>query len=195
MYIRDFANNKLVLPDLPFSKKELEPFMSEETLNYHYGKHHKAYVDKALMLLNMQDGQEVNIIDAMKGTTSDQLIFNLSQVLNHNMLWLCLQNEINSPKAINLLFKHFGSYEKFCEEFIRKGIDHQGSGWIWLLSQDEKWWITTSSNGNIPLEVFNGHASIITMTDLWEHAYYIDYRNERKKYLEIFTKHLMKLHI
>lgn len=196
MNIKSFENTKIVLPDLPFDKQSLIPYMSEETLNYHHNKHHQAYVNKALSLLNITNGEDANLIKHITitpNTHNNPLFFNLCQIFTHNVFWLCLENKPVTESEKNTLSRHFGSYDKFCEEFINCGLNHFGSGWVWLLANEHKWWITTSSNGDIPEEVMQG-AHIITMCDVWEHAYYIDYRNKRQEFLQNFTHHLMKLY-
>ena len=196
MHIKNLKNLKLVLPPLPFEKKALLPFMSSETLDYHHGKHHQAYVHKSLQLLNSNNGEDLHLIEVLQKILhepNNPLFFNLAQVLNHNLFWLSIDNKTINPKEKELISKHFGSYEKFCGEFIQKGLNQIGSGWVWLLSHQGQWKITTTSNGDFPIEIWNEDVFIITVCDIWEHAYYLDYKNDRSQFLKIFVEHLMKL--
>ena len=195
MHLKNLKELKLVLPPLPFEKNTLLPFMSVETLDYHHGKHHQAYVNKSLQLLNINN-QDIYLMEELQKIPhhpQNPLFFNLAQVLNHNLFWLSLDEKPISKEVKDFLASHFGSYEKFCENFITQGLQQIGSGWVWLLSNGEKVWITTTSNGDFPIEIWQEHISILTVCDICEHAYYLDYRNDRSQFLKIFVEHLMKL--
>jgi Fe-Mn family superoxide dismutase len=193
--LNNLNNLKLELYPLPFNKEHVIPFMSEETLTYHFNKHHKAYVDKSLSLLNTVDELSlVNLLKIHKTYEESLLYFNLAQVFNHHLFWLSIENKPTSEEEKIFLSKHFGSYENFINEFINAGLKRFGSGWIWLLEINNQVKIIPSSNGVIPEEVFE-NANIISVCDVWEHAYYIDYRHDRKQYLEIFVNNLIKLNI
>lgn len=199
--INSLKDLTLKLYDLPFNKKELVPFISEETIEYHYNKHHKAYVDKSLTLLKASATDNLYLIDLLRDTPvykenkENSLYFNLAQVFNHHLFWLSIENKPTTTEEKDFLSKHFGNYENFVNEFIEAGLNRFGSGWVWLLDINGKLKIISSMNGFIPEEVFLETTNIITVCDVWEHAYYLDYRHNRKEYLENFVKHLIKLNI
>ncbi len=199
--IKTLENITLKLYDLPFNKVALAPFMCEETIDYHYNKHHKNYVDKSLSLLKDFNNENLHLVDLLKNTSiykekkENPLYFNLAQVFNHNLFWLSIENKPTTEEEKEILSKHFGSYENFVNEFIQAGLDRFGSGWIWLLDINNKLKIVTSINGLIPEEVFMENTNIISVCDVWEHAYYLDYRHNRKEYLENFVKHLIKFNM
>jgi Fe-Mn family superoxide dismutase len=207
MQIDYFNNLTLKLYPLDFNPQKLNG-MSEETIMYHYEKHHQNYINKSLELLkNSQNGsfnENITLIHLLKtipvyseNSTKEEnlLYFNIAQVFNHHLFWLSIQNNSMSENEINYIKKHFYSYENFKKEFINEGLNRFGSGWIWLLEIEGYCKIITSQNGHIPKEVFNNNVFIISVCDVWEHAYYIDYRHERKKFLENFIDNIMKLNI
>lgn len=174
------------LMKLSFAINDLEPFISEETLEYHYNKHHKWYVDKLNLLIKWTKFEWKSLEEIIKN--SDWVIFNNAwQVWNHNFYWNSLiSNSSKKPgeKTLKLLTESFWSVEKFKEEFIEKAISNFGSWWTWLIQkEDNKLYILNTSNANNPLT--SGENSLL-VADVWEHAYYIDERNDRKKYLENF---------
>lgn len=190
MRINDFKDLNINLENLPFDKNALEPFISEETINYHYNKHHQAYVIKTLSLVEEKKEKLLHIIK----NSSGRLFNNSAQILNHHIFWLCLQNGLRE-KENNFIEKYFGTKELFENQFVECGLNTFGSGWVWILKNENKVYIKSSTNGNIPEEVLDNSVDIVTLCDVWEHAYYIDYRNDRKRFLEIFTNHLMKIQI
>ena len=175
------------LMTLPYSMDALEPLMSKETLEFHYGKHHQTYVNNLNNLIagtKFEDLSLVNIILESDGGTFN----NAAQVYNHDFFWNGLtptQGEI--PASVEeALTKAFGSVDKFKEEFTAKAVGHFGSGWAWLVqdeNQDLK--IVTTINAQNPL---TNNLKPILVCDVWEHAYYIDVRNARPKFLENFWK-------
>lgn len=175
------------LPDLPYEKNALEPFISAETLEYHHGKHHAGYVNKLNALIKGTEYEELSLEDIIH--KSDGAIFNnAAQVFNHNFYWLSLSAEPTHPskQLHQAIDETFGSIENFIEEFTKSAISIFGSGWCWLVvDEHEKLHIRTTSNAHTPLEQFE--VPLITC-DVWEHAYYIDARNERAKYVENFWK-------
>jgi superoxide dismutase, Fe-Mn family len=198
MYLKNLISMTLELPPLSFQKSDLSPFINEETITFHYEKHHYGYIKKSLILLNETDGSKVYLVPLIQELQKKPhpnliLLFNLQQVLNHNLFWMCLQNKPVTVEEKIFISKYFNSYEEFCHEFVQKGLNHMGSGWIWLLSDNNKIWITTSDNAHIPQEVLDG-VKIITICDLWEHSYYLNYKNNRQLYLENFLQYLMILH-
>ncbi len=182
------------LPDLPFTYNDLEPFMSKETLEFHHDKHHNAYVvngNKALEGLDhMGDTLEEVVTNAHKqGKTA--LFNNAGQHWNHSFFWKCLKKPSGGELPANLsaaINDNFGSFDKFREEFIQGGITQFGSGWVWLvLNQDSKLEIAKTANADAP---FLDEKTPLLVCDVWEHAYYIDYRNARPKFLEVFIDNL-----
>jgi Fe-Mn family superoxide dismutase len=174
------------LPPLPFAKNALAPYISEETLEYHYGKHHKAYVDNLNKLIANTPFANKSLEEIIM--TSDGGIFNnAAQVWNHTFYWNCLAPDSNSmPKAIlaEKINEAFGSFDKFRERFTQTAISTFGSGWAWLVKQkDGSLDIVSTSNAQTPM---TNHQTALLTCDVWEHAYYIDYRNARPKYVEQF---------
>ncbi|SHF97771.1 superoxide dismutase, Fe-Mn family [Microbulbifer donghaiensis] len=175
------------LPDLPYAKNALEPHISEETLEYHYGKHHKTYVDKLNGLLEGTPDADKSLEEVIK-SSSGGVFNNAAQVWNHTFYWNCLSpNGGGEPtgavaEAIN---KAFGSFDKFKEEFSTSAVNNFGSGWTWLVKKaDGSVAIVNTSNAGTPLT--EADQTPLLTCDVWEHAYYIDYRNLRPKYLEAF---------
>lgn len=175
------------LPDLPYAMDALEPHISKETLEYHYGKHHQAYVtnlNKAIEGTKYEDKSLEEIINS-----SDGGVFNNSaQVWNHTFYWNCLspngggEPEGDLADAIN---KKFGSFDEFKEKFTASAIGNFGSGWTWLVKNSDGGveLLNTSNAGTALTE--SGKTPLLTC-DVWEHAYYVDYRNARPKYVEAF---------
>ena len=175
------------LMTLPYALDALSPLMSKETLEFHYGKHHQTYVNNLNNLITGTKFENSTLVEII--LESDGGLFNNSaQVYNHDFFWKGLtpiQSEIPS-KVEEVLCKTFGSVEKFKEEFTAKAIGQFGSGWAWLVqdeNQDLK--IVTTSNAANPL---TQNLKPILVCDVWEHAYYIDVRNARAKFLENFLK-------
>ncbi|MGE4382102.1 MAG: superoxide dismutase [Arcobacter sp.] len=175
------------LMTLPYALDALEPLMSKETLEFHYGKHHQTYVNNLNNLIAGTKFEDLSLVNII--LESDGGIFNnAAQVYNHDFFWNGLtptQGEI--PASVEeSLTKAFGSVDKFKEEFTAKAIGHFGSGWAWLVqdeNQDLK--IVTTINAQNPL---TNNLKPILVCDVWEHAYYIDVRNARPKFLENFWK-------
>ncbi len=172
------------LPALPYEKNALEPHISAETLEYHYGKHHQTYVNKLNELTEGTDDANKSLEEII--TSSSGGLFNqAAQVWNHTFYWHCLSpNGGGEPsgglaEAINA---KFGSFDKFKETFNAQAAGNFGSGWTWLIKTDDGGVdIVNTSNADTP--VAHGQTPLMTI-DVWEHAYYIDYRNARPKYLE-----------
>ncbi|SDK69974.1 superoxide dismutase [Fe] [Microbulbifer yueqingensis] len=178
-----------VLPELPYAKDALEPHISQETLEYHYGKHHQTYVDKLNGLLEGTPDADKSLEEVIK-SSSGGLFNNAAQVWNHTFYWNCLSpNGGGEPsgavaEAIN---KAFGSFDKFKEEFTNSAVNNFGSGWTWLVKKgDGSVAIVNTSNAGTPLT--EADQTPLLTCDVWEHAYYIDYRNARPKYMEGFWK-------
>lgn len=173
------------LPALPFAMDALAPHISRETLDYHYGKHHQTYVKTLNELIKNTEFSETSLEDIIK-RSSGVIFNNAAQVWNHNFYWQCLTPARTQPDdtLANAIQTHFGSVEKFKEEFQKCAIANFGSGWTWLLKKsDGKLAIHNTDDAKNPLII--GDRPLLTC-DVWEHAYYIDYRNERAKYLSAF---------
>lgn len=174
------------LPALPFERNALEPHISAETIDYHYGKHHKAYVDKLNELTPGTEFEDMPLEDIIK--KSDGTIFNnAAQVWNHTFYWYCLQpggGKEPTGKLADAINAAFGDFAKFKEQFTDTAIKTFGSGWAWLVQRkDGSVALVSTSNAATPL---TGDDVPLLTCDVWEHAYYIDYRNARPKYLEHF---------
>ena len=173
------------LPALPFALDALAPHISRETLHYHYGKHHATYVKTLNELIKNTEFSEASLEDIIK-RSSGAIFNNAAQVWNHNFYWQCLTPARTEPggRLANAIQAHFGSVEKFKEEFQKCAIANFGSGWTWLIKKpDGKLAIQNTDDAKDPL--ITGDTALLTC-DVWEHAYYIDYRNERAKYLSAF---------
>ena len=174
------------LPELPYNKDALEPHISAETLEYHYGKHHNTYVVNLNKLTEGTEYAEKSLEEVIK-TSKGGMFNNAAQVWNHSFYWYCLSPQGGGePKgelaeAIN---QNFGSFATFKEQFSQTAITTFGSGWAWLVKKpDNSLAIVNTSNAETPL---TQNLKPLLTCDVWEHAYYIDYRNARPKYLEAF---------
>jgi len=174
---------KFELMNLPYAQTALEPHLSAETLSYHYGKHHAGYVNKLNALIEGTQYADKSLEDII--TQADGSIFNnAAQVFNHDFYWYGLSPvpTTTSLKLLNQIRQDFGSLAQLKEAFLSAASGFFGSGWIWLiLSDNGNLAIETTSNADTPLR--HGHIPLLTC-DVWEHAYYIDYRNARPDYLE-----------
>ena len=169
---------------LPYEKGALAPYISEETMMYHYDKHHQAYTDKLNQLVENTEFAGQDIITIVKNS-SWALYNNAAQFWNHNFFWNCLSpkyDQLPSEKLAELVDQNFGSFASFKEAFISSAVGNFGSGWTWLvLNQEGKLEILNMSNAQNPLHL---PVKILFWVDVWEHAYYIDVRNNRWAYLE-----------
>ncbi len=174
------------LPPLPYPMDALEPYISKETLEYHYGKHHKAYVDN---LNNLIPGTEFEnlTLEEIVLKASGPIFNNAAQVWNHTFYWNSLTPKGGGEpegKLADAIRRDFGSLEAFKEAFTKAAVTLFGSGWAWLVkNSDGKLEIVQTSNAGNPMT--SGKKPLLTC-DVWEHAYYIDYRNARPKYVENF---------
>ncbi|MDR2871338.1 MAG: superoxide dismutase [Fe] [Xanthomonadaceae bacterium] len=174
------------LPPLPYDRTALEPHISAETLEYHYGKHHKTYVDN----LNKQiEGTEFAALPLVEIVRKAQggMFNNAAQVWNHTFYWNCLKPQGGGEptgKLAEAIDKSFGNFATFKEEFTKLAIATFGSGWAWLVQRpDGSVALVSTSNAATPI---TGDDTPLMTCDVWEHAYYIDYRNARAKYLDAF---------
>ncbi|CAI1651270.1 Superoxide dismutase [Fe] [Serratia liquefaciens] len=174
------------LPALPYEKNALEPHISAETLEYHYGKHHNAYV---VNLNNLLKGSEFEglSLEAIIKASSGGIFNNAAQVWNHTFYWHCLSPQGGGEpqgKLAAAINQAFGSFTAFREQFSDAAVKNFGAGWTWLVKKpDGSLAIVNTSNAATPL---TGEDKPLLTVDVWEHAYYIDYRNARPAYLENF---------
>lgn len=178
------------LPLLPFKKDALTPFMSAETLEYHYEKHHKSYIDKLNKLL-VEQGQSYRSLEEIVCSTEGKLFNNAAQAWNHTFFWHCLsQSGRHNTMSEELKIKidvDFGSLESLQEKFNQVAIDVFGTGWCWLVKDKLHGQLKVIGTDDAKNPMTHGFIPLL-VCDMWEHAYYIDYRNSREKYLEAFWK-------
>jgi Fe-Mn family superoxide dismutase len=176
------------LPALPFAKDALGPHMSAETLDFHHGKHHRAYVDKVNELVGEGDlagSSLVEIIRAAKAKGAAALFDNAAQHWNHSFFWQCLAAPTGQRpmgQLAELIDEGFGGSDALLAKLQEAAVGHFGSGWAWLVLDRGKLAVTALHDADTPV-VYDGLKPLLTL-DIWEHAYYIDYRNERPKYAE-----------
>lgn len=175
------------LPELPYAKDALAPHISEETLEFHYGKHHATYVTKLNGLVEGTDMASKSLEDVVK-SSSGGVFNNAAQIWNHTFYWHCLSpNGGGEPTGAiaDAINSSFGSFDKFKEEFTNSAINNFGSAWTWLVKKsDGSLAIVNTSNASTPLT--DSDVTPVLTVDLWEHAYYIDYRNSRPNYMGAF---------
>ncbi len=174
------------LPPLPYAQDALAPHISAETIQYHYGKHHQAYVNKLNDLVKGTEFENMTALEDIIKKASGGIFNNAAQTWNHNFYWQCLTPQTNVlPKPLeNAITRTYGSIEKFKTAFVEKAIGNFGSGWTWLVKNTNgSLEIVNSSNANNPL---TDNKKSLLVCDVWEHAYYIDYRNVRTNYLDNF---------
>ena len=174
------------LPELPYAKKALEPNVSSETLEYHYGKHHATYVSNLNNLIRGTEFEEMSLEDIIM-KSSGGVFNNAAQTWNHSFYWKSLKpgggGEPTGALA-DAIKSAFGTFEDFKKTFTQKAVTLFGSGWVWLVkNKDGSVGIEVTSNAGTPIT--SGQKTLFTC-DVWEHAYYIDYRNARPKYVEAF---------
>ncbi len=174
------------LPELPYAKDALAPTISAETLEYHYGKHHQSYVDNLNKLVAGTPHENKSLEELIK-TTEGGIFNNAAQVWNHTFYWYCMKPKgggAPTGKIGEAIKKNFGSFDAFKEQFSEAAKTQFGSGWAWLVKKtDGSLAIEKTSNAGNPMT--SGLKPLMTC-DVWEHAYYIDYRNARPKYVESF---------
>ena len=183
------------LPSLPYEKDALAPYMSSETLDFHHGKHHQTYVTNLNNLVKDSDIQDASLEDIVVKSSKDSsmagVFNNAGQHWNHILFWQCMKP--NGGGAIpseleNRINSDFGSVDQFKEAFVQAGTTQFGSGWAWLAIDNGKLVVTKSANASNPL--VDGMKPILGC-DVWEHSYYIDYRNKRPDYLKAFLDNLV----
>ena len=175
------------LPDLPFPKDSLGDVMSAETFDYHHGKHHKAYIDKTNGMLaekGLEGASLVEVIAAAKERGDKGLFNNSAQIWNHSFFWQCLAPEGStspSGRLKEMIDSDFGDHATLVDKLATESTNHFASGWGWLVLNNGKLEVTSLHDADTP--VVHGMTPLLTL-DVWEHAYYIDYRNERPRYLK-----------
>jgi superoxide dismutase, Fe-Mn family len=180
------------LPPLPYAEDALAPVISAETLRLHHGKHHKKYVDTANQLLE-KDPLRASSVEEVVRQAKGKLFNNAAQAWNHDFYWKSLSPKRQRPSGalLHRLEKDFGSYEKFADAFSQAAIGQFGSGWAWLVlngdRQGGRLEVTTTANADTPMA--HGTRCLLTV-DVWEHAYYVDYRNERERYVSAILNRL-----
>ena len=172
----------LQLPPLPFPEDALAPVISAETIQFHYGKHHRKYVDTTNQLLE-KEANPAGTLDELVRTSSGKLFNNAAQAWNHDFYWRSLSPRAAQPGGAmrSQLERDFGSYEAFVDKFAAAANGQFGSGWAWLVQKDGKLEVMATPNAETPMA--KGIRCLLTI-DVWEHAYYIDYRNQRDRYVQ-----------
>lgn len=189
------------LPELPYDKTALEPYISAKTLDFHYDKHHKGYLDKLNTLVKDKDYEHMSLeelITKVQGNNETVPIFNnAAQVWNHTFYWSSMKkNGGGKPKEDTEIIKKIkddlGGLEKFTETFSEYGMNQFGSGWVWLVLEKGKLKITKTPNADTPLGSSPGNDIVPLLTmDVWEHAYYLDCQNRRVDYIKVFLDNLI----
>src|SRR5687767_1804199 len=169
------------LPALPYAEDALAPVLSAETVKLHHGKHHKKYVDTMNQLLEKEPRQAASLEEVVR-TAKGKLFNNAAQAWNHDFYWHSLSPKRQRPSGalLHRLEKDFGSYERFADAYAAAANGQFGSGWAWLLDKEGKLQVAATSNADTPIA--HGIKCLLTV-DVWEHAYYVDYRNERERYV------------
>jgi Fe-Mn family superoxide dismutase len=182
------------LPPLPYSQDALEPYISGRTMSFHYGKHHQAYVNNLNKLVagTPLAGQPLEkIIRETAGVADKAAVFNnAAQDWNHTFFWQSMKPKGGGQptgRMLELINKSFGSFDEFKKTFVDTGVAQFGSGWVWLVRDGETLKVVKTGNADTP--VAHGQTALLTC-DVWEHAYYLDYQNRRKDFIEAFVDHL-----
>jgi len=177
------------LPPLPYPEDALAPVISAETLKLHHGKHHKKYVDTLNQLLEKEPLLHTASLEGIVQAANGKLFNNAAQAWNHDFYWHSLSPKRRRPAGalLHRLEKDFGSYERFADEFSAAAIGVFGSGWAWLVEKDAKLQVMATSNADTPMAQ---RIKCLLTLDVWEHAYYVDYRNERERYVSAILDRL-----
>ena len=183
-----------ILPELPYAKDALVPHMSAETFDYHHGKHHKAYVDKTNSMLGdkgLEGASLIEVIKAAKDKGDKGLFNNSAQIWNHSFFWQCLAPTgatAPSGKLREMIAADFGGEQGLLDKLASESVNHFASGWGWLVLNNGKLEVTSLHDADSP--VAHGMTPLLTL-DVWEHAYYIDYRNERPRFLKTVLENII----
>jgi superoxide dismutase, Fe-Mn family len=184
------------LPALPYAQDALEPYVSAKTMSVHYGKHHQTYVDNLNKLAGgtpLADGRPLErVVLESAGMADKAAIFNnAAQVWNHTFFWQSMKaggGGRPTGRLLDMIEKSFGGFEKFRDAFTAAAVAQFGSGWVWLVQDGAALKVIKTSNADTPIA--HGQTPILTC-DVWEHAYYLDYQNRRKDFVEAFLNHLV----
>ncbi len=183
------------LPSLPYEATALEPYISANTLSFHHGKHHQAYVTNTNNLIKGTDLENASLESLIMASANNAekagLFNNAAQVWNHTFYWNCMKKNGGGAPTGAIAAKiaeDFGSYEAFVDAFKVAGLTQFGSGWAWLVLEAGKLKIMKTPNADTPMA--HGVKALLTV-DVWEHAYYLDFQNKRPDYLDTFLKHLI----
>ena len=178
------------LPALPYAKDALAPHISEETLEYHYGKHHQTYVTNLNKMIEGTDKADASLEDIIK-SSEGPMFNNAAQVWNHTFYWSCMApggGGAPTGQVSDKINSAFGSYDDFVKQFSDAATTQFGSGWAWLVEEDSGLSIMKTANADLPLA--HGTKALLTI-DVWEHAYYIDFRNARPNYISNYIDNLI----
>ena len=186
----------ITLPDLPYARGALAPHISENTLDFHYGKHHQAYVDNLNKMIEGTDHANASLEEIIQDSAGDSgkagVFNNSAQVWNHTFYWNSMSpNGGGAPSGdvANAIKDAFGGFDRFKEEFSTAGATQFGSGWAWLVAKDGKVEVRKTPNAETTLTE-KGVTPLLTM-DVWEHAYYLDFQNKRPAYISTFLDSLI----
>lgn len=184
----------LTLPPLPYAENALEPYISARTMGFHYGKHHKTYVDNLNKFIAGTALEKLPLEEVIKETASDMskvaVFNNAAQTWNHTFFWNGMKPGGGGKPGGDLLGqieKAFGDFAGFKKTFVETGLAQFGSGWVWLVMEGGALKVVKTANADTPL--VHGQKPLLTC-DVWEHAYYLDYQNRRKDFVEMFVDHL-----
>ena len=185
----------IALPSLPYAENALEPNYSARTISFHYGKHHKAYVDNINKLIAGTDFETRKLEDIIAAATGDParagMFNNAAQVWNHTFFWNSMRPGGGGSPAGDIgrrIQETFGGYDKFVEQFKAAAVGRFGSGWAWLVLVNGALKITSTANADTPMV---GRQTALLTVDVWEHAYYLDYQNRRPDFVQAFLDHLV----
>jgi superoxide dismutase, Fe-Mn family len=183
------------LPALPYAQEALEPYVSARTMDFHYSKHHQAYVDNLNKLVAgtpWAAGRPLErVVLESAGTADKTAVFNnAAQAWNHAFFWRSMKRGgggLPAGRLMDLIGKSFGAFDEFKNAFLTAAVAQFGSGWVWLVQEDDALKIVKTSNADTPMA--HGQTALVTC-DVWEHAYYLDYQNRRKDFVQAFLDHL-----
>ena len=185
----------ITLPELPYDKSDLEPFISARTFEFHHGKHHKAYVDNTNKLIEKTELAGKDLETIIRNAAADPgkkgLFNNSAQVWNHSFFWQCIKpggGGKPTGRIAAMIDADLGGYDKFAADFKNAGATQFGSGWAWLVLKNSKLAIIQTPNAETPF--IQGDKPLL-VADVWEHAYYLDYQNRRPDFLQAFLDHLI----
>jgi len=189
-----YASPEITQPPLPYKEDALEPYISKRTLEFHYGKHHKAYVDNTNQLAGAAGLGSLSLEEIIMKTAGSadrvSLFNNAAQTWNHNFYWKSMLPGASKPneRLTKMIDASFGSHDNFNKEFQNAAVTQFGSGWAWLVLDQGKLKVTKTSNAENPLD--HGQTPLLTL-DVWEHAYYLDYQNRRADYVKAVLDNLL----